>query len=108
MIELILRIIKVPYFDIEYKQLKRNYYLCLNCYRNNDCNDTRIAMIHARSEYKSTLRKKKFVYYKNETKRLEMARLSDANEYWKMLKGSTNINSKCTLSASDFLSILKQ
>ena len=29
---------------------------------NNAFIDNRIAMIHARSEYKSTLRKKKFVY----------------------------------------------
>jgi len=93
---------KVPYFDNECKQLKKSYYVCLNCYRNNAHNYTRIAMVHAISEYKRTLRKRKFIYDRNETKRLETARLSNAKEHWKMLKGSTNINSKCSISSSDF------
>jgi len=64
-------------------------------------------MIHARSEYKSTLRKNKFVYDRSETKRLETARLSNAKEYWKMLKCSTNITSKCSISSSDFFKYFK-
>ena len=55
-------------------------------------------MIHARSEYKSTLRKNKFVYDRSETKRLETARL---------LKCSTNITSKCSISSSDFFKYFK-
>ena len=43
----------------------------------------------------------------NETKQLDTARLSNAKEYWKMVKGSTNINSKCALSSSDFLKYFK-
>jgi len=35
---------KVPYFDIECKQLKKNYCVRLIFYRNNACNETRIAM----------------------------------------------------------------
>ena len=43
----------------------------------------------------------------NETKQLDTARLSNAKEYLKMVKGSTNINSKCALSSSDFLKYFK-
>jgi len=53
------------------------------------------------------LRKTKFVYDRNETKRLETAQLSNTKEYWKMLKGSTNINSKCSLSSSDLFKYFK-
>jgi len=36
---------------------------------------------------------------------LETARLSNTKKYWNILKGSTNINSKFSLSSSDFLKL---
>ena len=62
------------YIDGECKNLKRYYYKCLNTFRLNPCDDTRIDMVHARKCYKSTVRKKKSVYDKNQSVKLEIAR----------------------------------
>ena len=55
------------YFDRECSDLKRNYYKCLNYYRNNLCDVIRIDMVHARKDYKNVVRKKKFVYDRSKT-----------------------------------------
>ncbi len=50
--------------------------------------------LRARSEYKSTIRKCKFKYDLEKTKKLENARFKNAKMYWNMLKESAGI--KCT------------
>ena len=44
-------------------------------------------MVKNRSAYKTLIRSKRFQYDKNQTKRLEEARVKNAKEYWKLLKG---------------------
>ncbi|XP_052767943.1 uncharacterized protein LOC128208423 [Mya arenaria] len=89
------------YFDSDCFDLKRNYYKCLNYYRNNPCDVTRIDMVHARRDYKNEV-KKKFVFYKSQTCKLENAKMNNAKLYWKMLKGSIGNNS-CSLTSGDFV-----
>ena len=98
----------MPYFDNDCKNLKKSYYRCLNIYRNYTCDENRVAMVKARSEYKNTVRKKKFIYDKDQSKKLENARFSNAKSYWKMLRGSVvNKDCNCTLSANDFQQYFK-
>ena len=42
----------MPFFDSECKNLKQSYYKCLNMYRNNTCDENRVEMVRARSDYK--------------------------------------------------------
>jgi len=64
--------------DKECKELKQMYYRCLNYYRSNPCDETRVDMVQARSSYKNTVRKKKYVYDKKQTHTLESARFTHA------------------------------
>ena len=54
------------------------YYRCLNYYRSNPCDETRVDMVQTRSSYKYTVRKKKYVYDKEHTHKLESARFTNA------------------------------
>ncbi|XP_060553306.1 myosin-8-like, partial [Ruditapes philippinarum] len=49
--------------------------------------DGEVAMVKARGEYKKTVRKKKFLYDKDQSKKLENERILNAKAYWKMLRG---------------------
>ncbi|XP_052772033.1 uncharacterized protein LOC128211362 isoform X1 [Mya arenaria] len=95
------------YFDDGCKNLKHCYYKNLNMYRNYPCDVNRKNMVESRSLYKSTVRKKKCMYDKMQTKKLESVRLSNAKMYWKMLKGSV-VKEECgNLSNADFLQYFK-
>ena len=94
------------YFDDECKKLKHDYYDNLNLYRNNPCEATRVDMVHARSNYKNTLRKKKYIYDSSQSHKLDTARFYNAKQYWKMLRDSV-VNNKCSLSSNDFLDYFK-
>jgi hypothetical protein len=79
----------VPYFDGESKNLKQNYNRCLNMFRNYSCNKNKVAMVKARDEYKKqTVRKNKFLYDKDQSKKLENERIFNAKANWKMLRGT--------------------
>ncbi|XP_053395382.1 uncharacterized protein LOC123523921 isoform X1 [Mercenaria mercenaria] len=94
------------YYDVECNQLKSSYYKLLNIYRNDNCDDNKKNMVHARSEYKKTVRKKKYIYDKSQTQKLESAKLSNAKQYWNLLKGSV-VKSKTSLTTKDFLEYFK-
>ena len=65
-------------------------------------------MVQARSNYKNTIRKKKFLYDKEQTYKLEKARFSNAKLYWKMLKGTvSNESNKSNLTTNDFQTYFK-
>ena len=78
-------------------------YRCLNCYRNNPCDETRVDMVQTRSSYTNTIRKKKWVYDKEHTHTLESARFTNAN----MLRSSVSKKSKCNLTSRDFQTYFK-
>jgi hypothetical protein len=68
----------LEFFDGECKNLKQNYYRCLNMFRNYSCDENRVAMVKARGEYKKLVRKKKFLYVKDQSKKLENERVLNA------------------------------
>ena len=53
------------------------YCRCLNYYRSNPCDETRVDMVQT-SSYTNTVRKKKYVYDKKKTHTLESARFTHA------------------------------
>ena len=55
-----------------------------------------------------TIRKKKFIYDKDQSYKLENVRTKNAKTYWRMLRGSiVNKNNKCNLSSNDFQQYFK-
>ena len=93
--------------DDECTCLKTDYYRKLNRYRLDGCDENRRSMVLARSLYKKTIRKKKFVFDKKKTKLLENARFNNAKDYWKMLKGSVTQCSSNRLSTDNFVQYFK-
>ena len=65
---------------------RQDFYYCLNMYRDDRSDQNRINMVTARTLYKRALRKARFVFDSNETKRLNDLRFKNAKEYWKLLK----------------------
>ena len=76
-------------------------------YRKNKSDANRVHMCKARSEYKHIIRKKRFESRNDQTSKLLKARVSNAKDYWKLLKGvSFNTTSK-TASADAFAKYFK-
>jgi len=61
-------------------------------YRKSHSVEHSIALSHARSAYKTCIRKQRFMYDKTQTKRLEQARYKNAKQYWNMLKQTDGVN----------------
>ncbi len=91
MINNILITVSAPWFDDVCNEKRRMFYNALNKYRDDKSNSNREYMVSARSTYKSVLRCARYNYDRNMTEKLIDARLSNAKEYWKLLKGCSNI-----------------
>ena len=50
-------------------------------------------MVHARSKYKTSLRKARFYYDLRQTKTLNELRYKNARDYWKLLKSASKTGS---------------
>ena len=83
--------------------------MLLNEYRLNKTEENRKNMIKARSEYKSTLRKRKLSFDQAETEKLERLKFTNAKEYWKVLQtfNTSNAYSSKTLQADIFAEYFK-
>ena len=57
-----------PWFSDEYHEKRYNFLIWLDKYREIQSDETRINMVKARSEYKSTIRKCKYEYDKYKKK----------------------------------------
>jgi len=77
------------WFDQECKEKREEFYLSLNVYRECKNEENRINMCTCRSSFKNTIRNKKFLFRKQNTKKFENARFSNARLYWKLLKNSS-------------------
>ena len=80
-----------PWFNDECQEKRYNFLTWLDKYRETQNDETRINMVKARSEYKSTLRKCKYEHDKTKTQKLVHAKYKNAKLYWNMLKESSGI-----------------
>ena len=64
-------------------------------------------MTHARTEYKGCIRKAKYAFDKLQTNKLENARLKNAKEYWKLLKGTCSQTKSKSLTSDIFADYFK-
>lgn len=89
------------WFTDRCSEMKLNFHQKLNLYRLTKTDQTRIELVRARSEYKSTIRQAKYNFRKEETSRLINAKYKNARLYWKMLKDSQGPK-KCTIDMDTF------
>ena len=80
-----------PWFSDECHEKRYNFLIWLDKYREIQSDETRINMVKARSEYKSTIRKCKYEYDKSKTQKLVQAKYKNAKLYWNMLKESSGL-----------------
>ena len=67
-----------PWFNEQCEKSRFYFYQMLNKYRESKTEENRTGMITARSAYKSTLRKSRYVFDKEKTVRLNSARYKNA------------------------------
>lgn len=79
---------KHKWFDDECKDKQRSFYRYLYMYRKDKSDINRVNMCYARSIYKTVLRKTRFNFWKENTKKKLSLRHRNAKEYWKLLKNT--------------------
>jgi hypothetical protein len=79
-------IVDCKWYTQECFELRNTFHKMLNVYRNNKSDFNRQNMVHARTKYKSCIRKCKMDYDRNETAKLTDAKHKNVKLYWKMLK----------------------
>ena len=89
-------------FDQTCNNKRSIFYKNLNIYRKNKNEINRQTMIHARTEYKNTVRKFNLAQDRLKTSKLLHAKLKNAKEYWKMLKESVKPSKPKRLSVDNF------
>ena len=76
-----------PYYTDECENKRKTFFDTLNVYRRDGSDINRRVMVDARRAFKDMARKCRREYDINETRKLTRAKLNNANEYWKLLKG---------------------
>ena len=93
---------KKPWFDIECKKERDNYYRVKNklkfIYPQERLDRIRVAS----KRYKAILKRKKSDYFKSLHKRLRNLKSNNSKEYWKFLNDCCQVN--CKMSPIEFLS----
>ena len=79
----------------------------LNLYRYDKSNENRIAMVRARTCFKSSVRKFQYENKVKTTQKLINIKYKNARDYWRLLKSSQNKSGPKTLSAKKFAEYFK-
>ena len=95
------------WFDASCRYKRKIFYKNLNVYTKDKSDNNRQNMTAARSEYKSHIRRKRYMYNKNETLKLEKMRTNNAKEYWRLLKNAGKTGTNINLNTDDFYTYFK-
>ena len=96
-----------PWFDDECRAARDAFLVSLNKYRDSSTDENKILMCQKRSYYKRLIRRKRYEMRNSNTKKLLEARINNAREYWKLLKGITCKQSDGSVSANTFAQYFK-
>ena len=96
-----------PWFDDECQTLRERFYRALNIYRDDKSTVNEQNMINARSNFKTQIRKKRYIYDKSQTEKLISTKYSNAKAYWRLLKQTANQNTKHSINAKQFAEYFK-
>ena len=75
-----------PWFNEICREKRFYFYQMLNKYRENKNDESRINMTRARSEYKTEMRRARYIFDKKKTERWKNAKFKNARLYWNLLK----------------------
>ena len=95
------------WFNEDCRDARLELYRCLNLFRNDKSEINCKNMTRARSIFKSNVRKAKFTYAKQQTRKLENMRFKNAKEYWKLLKNAWGQRKASGVSANNFYDYFK-
>ena len=79
----------LPWFVDDCRIKRQEFYYCLNLNREDRTDLNRINMITAHAIFKSALRKARFLFDSEQTKKLNDLRYKNAKEYWKLLRNAS-------------------
>lgn len=91
-----------PWFDEECRKLRNLFYSTLNNYRRDKSTTNQANFVKARSNFKKTLRRKRYNFAKEKTSKLIASKSKNAKEYWKLLKDASHLKSKCSIDVKMF------
>jgi hypothetical protein len=95
------------WFDEECKQKRNTFYNCLDAYRFENNNINRVNMCKSRSEYKNTIRRKRYAFRKGKTDQLLQMKYTNAKKYWSMLKEVSHVSYPKNITADMFSKYFK-
>ena len=78
------------WFNDESSDNRTLFYRHLNLFRGNKSDENRVNLVHARSEYMTSLRNARFHYDKQQTEKLNKLRYKNARDYLKLFKNAPN------------------
>ena len=90
----------------ECKQLKHDFMLCLNEYRNTKTDESRREMVQVRNKYTKCANKCRFSHNKLKTERLVNAQKQNSKDMWKLIRNNKSPTSSL-LTCTDFFEYLK-
>ena len=96
-----------PWFDEECQIYRERFYTKLSIYRENKSDVNTKNMVNARSNFKTLIRKKRYMYDKAKTEKLISTKYHNAKAYWRLLKQTANKNIKHSISSKHFADYFK-
>ena len=96
-----------PWFDVECRQSRLLFYNELNKFRSNRSTQNQCDMITARSNFKTLIGQKRYIFYQSKTEKLLASRYQNAKQYWRLLKQASNVNTKQSVTSEQFAQYFK-
>lgn len=90
------------WFDEECRKLRNLFYSTLNKYRSYKSPTNQTNFVKARSNFKKTLRQKRYNFIKEKTSKLIVSKSKNVKEYWKLLKDVSHLKSKSSIDVKMF------
>ena len=94
-----------PWFDDICKTKGKLFYAHLTAYKKDKNEVNRFELASSRSDYKKTIRQKKYMYNCERTRTLDKMKSNNPKEYWELLKGTCTSNPMPPM--SDFVNHFK-
>ena len=91
-----------PYYTDECEYKRKIFLDALNVFRRDSSDTNRQTMVNARSGFKNLARKCRREHDANQTEKLRRAKLDNANDYWKLLKGKAEPQKIHSISDTEF------
>ena len=93
---------KPMWADNDWKPLKKTFLRSKDKHNRNPSEANRINLINSRTEYRSYINRRQYLYEKSQTRKLLEAKLNNVKLYWRMLKEPTKKSVSYQISNKEF------